>query len=754
MNLKAKANSLVSISKVKMLLCNHFLLFLTIAYCLFSSDLYAQDKAKKPKIGLVLSGGGAKGLAHIGVLKEIERAGIKIDYIGGTSMGAIIGGLYACGYSANELDSIFSSADADAILQDNIPRGNKTFYEKYNDEVYALTLPFQNLKISFPKGFSKGLYNYNLLSRLTHKYRSVTDFNQLKIPFLCIATDVETGEEIVLRKGNLPLSLTASGAFPSLYSPVEIDNRNLIDGGVTNNFPIEEVKKMGADIIIGVDVQDDLKDINTISGGTGVLAQISNFRTVEAMSRKKKLADIYIKPDIKGFSVISFDQGKDIIQSGVDACIEFKKDFAELSTGYVLEKNNLKEESLSIKGIQIEGYKNYTRQYFLGKLRVFPGKKITYTDLQSGLNNLNATQNFSSINYRLIGNEGGDDLFLKVVENPVKTFLKLGLHYDGLFKSSALLNVTKKNLLFKNDLASVDFILGDFTRYNLDYYIDNGFKWSFGLKSNFDQFSSESATDFKGGQFLSTLNRKSINMDYLVVSNRAYLQTLFIQKFSMGGGLEHKFVDITSDATSSLDYYIDRSNYFSAFGFLRFDSFDNKFFPKKGWYFYGDFNSQFYSTDYANDFQKISMFMADMAYVKTYWNRLSVKLQTEGGFTIGENQNHINDFVLGGYGFHRFGFFRHFFGYDFLSLSGDSYVKGSLTADYIFYRKHHFNFTANYSNIGQKIFDDQEWITNPNYSGYSLGYGLETLIGPVEIKHTWSPETRKHYTWFSVGFWF
>jgi NTE family protein len=222
----------------------------------------------------------------------------------------------------------------------------------------------------------------------------------------------------------------------------------------------------------------------------------------------------------------------------------------------------------------------------------------------------------------------------------------------------------------------------------------------------------------------------------------------------MGGGLEHKFVDIASEATNTIDKYIDRSNYFSAFGFLRYDSFDNKYFPRKGWYFFGDFNSHFYSTDYANDFQKLSMFMADMAYVKTFWNKISVKVQTEGGFTVGENQNHINDFVLGGFGFHRFGFFKQFYGYDFLSLSGDSYVKGSITADYIFQKKHHFNFTANYSNIGKKIFDNQEWITNPNYSGYGFGYGLETLIGPIEIKHTWSPETRKHFTWFSVGFWF
>src|SRR5689334_4107611 len=143
-------------------------LLLLVAFLLFSLPSFSQDTIKKHKIGLVLSGGGAKGLAHIGVLKEIEKAGIKIDYIGGTSMGAIIGGLYASGYTADDLDSIFRGTNFDELLQDFVPRNNKTFYEKHNDEVYALTLPFQNLKISVPRGISKGMYNYNLISRLTN----------------------------------------------------------------------------------------------------------------------------------------------------------------------------------------------------------------------------------------------------------------------------------------------------------------------------------------------------------------------------------------------------------------------------------------------------------------------------------------------------------------------------------------------------------------------------------------------------------
>ena len=202
------------------------------------------QELSRPKIGLVLSGGGAKGLAHIGVLKVIDSLGIKVDYISGTSMGAVVGGLYASGYNAHQLDSIFSSIDIDALLQDYTPRESKSFYEKRNDEIYALTLPFNNFKLGLPSGLSKGLYNFNLISRLTKHVSHIRDFDELPIPFLCIATDLETGEQNSLDSGILAQAIIASGAIPSLYNPVEINGKSLIDGGVVNNYPVEELKNL------------------------------------------------------------------------------------------------------------------------------------------------------------------------------------------------------------------------------------------------------------------------------------------------------------------------------------------------------------------------------------------------------------------------------------------------------------------------------------------------------------------------------
>jgi NTE family protein len=732
---------------------SHALLYLPLVFCLLPFATFAQDDIKKPKIGLVLSGGGAKGLAHIGVLKEIEKAGIKIDYIGGTSMGAIVGGLYACGYSANQLDSIFNDTDFDKLIQDFVPRNNKTFFEKRNDEIYAITLPFKKLKLSIPKGISKGLYNYNLLSKLTHDYRHIRDFSKLKIPFLCVATNLETGEETILKEGSLPLALLASGAFPSLFSPVEIEDKVYIDGGVVNNYPIEEVRKMGADIIIGVDVQDDLKKRDEINGATGILVQISNFQMIQNMNQKKENTDIYIKPDIEGYSVISFDQGKEIIKKGEEAAQKVKEKLEKIGNQNFTIQKKVTVDSVYINDVSINEIQNYTRSYIMGKLRFKPKQKISYQDLHSGINNLSATQNFSAINYDLIKEDTTDFLLLNLKENPIKTYLKLGVHFDDLFKTAALINLTKKNLFLTNDVISTDIMLGDNIRYNLDYFRDNGYYISFGFKSKFNKFKRQSKTDFKGNKILNSFSLNDIDVKYSDFSNLFYIQTIFAQKYLIGAGIESKYINITSNFFQDKKTFIENNTYLTATGFFKYDSFSNKYFPKRGWYFFGDIQS-FLTSVKKSEVAKFTIFKADAAIAQTFYKKTTLKLQAEAGLSVGDKSNNIFDFSLGGFGFNALNNFRPFYGYDFLDLSGNSYIKISSVLDYEFIKKNHLNLTANFANIGRNIYERDTWISTPTYSGYAIGYGIETLIGPLEIKQSWSPETNNNYTWFSIGFWF
>lgn len=256
-----------------------------IIILVFCTQLLAAQQ-NEPKIGLVLSGGGAKGFGHIGALKVIDSLGIKVDYISGTSMGAVIGSLYASGYSGKQLDSLFNEVDFDALINDFIPRSSKSFFERNNDEGYALSLPFDNFKIQLPSAISRGQNVFNLLSRLLIHVSDIERFDELPIPFFCVATNVETGQAVIMDKGSLPRSVLASGAFPSLFQPVIIDDQVLIDGGVVNNYPIEELRAKGMDIVIGVDVQDDLANREDLQSAPEILLQINNFRTINDMKDK------------------------------------------------------------------------------------------------------------------------------------------------------------------------------------------------------------------------------------------------------------------------------------------------------------------------------------------------------------------------------------------------------------------------------------------------------------------------------------
>lgn len=730
--------------------------YILLTFLFFNSLLLLSQVQSKSKVGLVLSGGGAKGFAHIGVLKVLEEAGVKIDYIGGTSMGSVVGGLYASGYNATQIDSIFQSTNFNELINDFIPRSSKNFYEKRNDELYALVLPFDKFKIGIPEALSKGMYNFNLLSRLTRNVRHIRDFNQLPIPFLCIGSNIETGTQVILDRGNLAQAMIASSAFPSLFSPVEIDGELLVDGGVTNNYPIDEIRKLGADIIIGVDVQDDLRDRNSLKDATKILVQITNLHSIEKMKSNIEKTDIYIKPDIKDYGVISFDKGKEIIKKGEDATFsvyEKLKVLGEQANPYVKPKLKIQTDSLQLKDINCNELDNFTKEYVLGKLRFKPGSKITYQQLEKGINNINATNNFSVINYSFDANDSGDDLNLNLKENPIKSYLKFGLHYDDLFKSGVLVNLTRKKTFFKNDIASLDLIMGDNFRYNFDYYVENGYNLSLGFKSSFNQFSRNLPAEVSGLDY-ATLGVNSIFVDFSDLTSQAYFQSLFVQKFLIGAGVEYKYLKIKSETLANSDPIIDKSSYFSIFGYLKYDSFDNKDFPKKGWYFSGDIQSYLLSSDYTSTFNPFSIAKGDFGVAATLFDHATIKIQTEAGFSFGNESVPFFNFVLGGYGFNAINNFRPFYGYDFLSVAANSYIKSTGTIDYEFYKKNHLNFSANFANFGDKIFESVAWISVPKHSGYAVGYGLETIVGPLEIKYSWSPENPKGYTWFSIGFLF
>ncbi|MBU2927984.1 patatin-like phospholipase family protein [Winogradskyella psychrotolerans] len=745
-----------------MTLKNILIIVFTMALC----SLEAQDTIghTEPKVGLVLSGGGAKGFAHIGVLKVIDSLEIKIDYVAGTSMGAIIGSLYASGYSGKQLEAIFREQDFNVLINDEFSRASKSFYERENTQKYVVNLPFDNFKISLPSALSRGQNVYNLLYYLMLPVNDVRDFSQLPIPFFCMATNIETGESLLMDKGRLAEAVTASGALPSLFQPVAIDDAILIDGGVTNNFPVEELRAKGMDIIIGVDVQDALKDRESLKSAPDILMQINNFRTINAMKDKAELTDIYIKPDISDYSVISFDEGKDIIEHGEIAA---RTQLSELEAVKVNQPNYEGRaevkllDSLKVRHVKIDGNERYTRAFMIGKLKLKGDEKISYSDFKQGVNSLIATNNFDAFRYYLepTDKEAEFDLIGNIKESETSTFLRLGIHYDRLYKSALLANLTKKKLLFSNDIASLDVILGDNPRYNFNYFIDKGFYISLGIKSRFNKFNKNVNPRLaleEDSPLLIGLNK--IDAKISDFTNQVYLQTIFRKDFSLRLGFEHKRLKVTSETIIEEDEenrtVFENTDYFSVFGNLKFDNYDNFYFPKSGFYFNGTFHLYLDASGFNTDFLNFSIAKADIGHAVSVNDKLVLKTEASGGFRIGDENTSALGFALGGYGVNFINNFYSFYGYDYLALTGDSFLKATFTLDYEVYKKHHILLAANFANIEDGLFESGEFFTTSNYNGYALGYSLETFLGPLEGKYTYSPDTGNSYWFLNLGFWF
>ncbi|WP_246147146.1 patatin-like phospholipase family protein [Seonamhaeicola marinus] len=718
-------------------------------------------ETKEQKVGLVLSGGGAKGLAHIGVLKVIDSLGIKIDYVAGTSMGAIVGSLYASGYTGKELDSIFREADFETIITDDLPRASKGFFERSNDEKYAVKLPFNKFKVKLPSALSRGQNAYNMLLKLQLHVNEIEDFSKLPIPFFCIATNVETGKQIVLEEGNLTQSIMASGALPSLFQPVSLGDKLLIDGGVVNNYPIDELRAKGMDVIIGVDVQDGLMDRTEIKSATDVLLQVNNFRTIKDMEMKSKKTDVYIKPDITNYNVVSFDAVKELIDIGVVAGKNKAQELNQLPRKKRKEIHPFKQDTIQINKVELNGLDRYRRSYVLGKMKIKSFEKTDYEALTEGINNLVATNNFDVFEYRLKSSKTrkGYDFHANLKETETNTFLKFGVHYDGLYKSGALVNVTKNTLLFDNDVASLDIVLGDNVRYNFNYLIDKGFYWSIGLRSRYIDFhKSISAQLLLNDTEVDAFGLNKIDVELQDQTNQFYLQTQFRNDFALSLGAEHKRLEISSETLATdeedEDFIFENTDYLSVFGNLKLDTYDDKYFPKKGFYFNGDLHWYLYASRFNTTFEPFSIAKADLGYALSLSHNFAINIRTSGGFKLGDKSTQTLDFALGGYGNDLINNFTPFLGYDFISLTGNSYVKAHAILDYEVFKKQHITAEANWANVADNIFETGEWFTLPDYRGYALGYAVDTFIGPIQAKYSYSPERKKSIWFFTLGFWF
>ncbi len=735
---------------------NCYILKRFITYLFILAPLFLLGQ-KRPKVGLVLSGGGAKGFAHVGVLKEIEKAGLQIDYIGGTSMGAIIGGLYAVGYSPEEIEQKLREIDYDKLIIDDVPRKDMPLFDKEHQEKYAITLPVTKNGVML-QGVSKGQNAHNYFTELFSIADGIDSFKKLPIPFYCIATDIVNGEKVVLESGSLARAVRASGAFPTLVHPVKINDRLLLDGGIVDNFPVDEMRKKGMNFIIGVDVQDKLLKKEDLHSVLDLLNQIISFQIYEKSNSQKKDVDIYLRPNIKGFKVMSFDKFETIIANGEKEAKKYKEVFERLAKRQRKRKIKKLDKNVNkyflLDNVIITGNNRYTDDYILGTMQLKLCDSINYNTISQRVNRLTATKNFSNVEFFLENTNEGKRLKLFLDESENKSFLKLGVHYDKYYGLGVLTNFTYKHLLTNNDIFSFDFVLGDKIRYDLNYFIDNGFHLGMGIRSSYKAFD---------GNF-NYINDKvnKINIEFSGLLNRVYAQSKFNKKYALTIGVDYRALKADSHTLLNKGKPItyEKTNYGVAFANIKIDDFNKPYYPTKGyyfnstldWVFYSDRNEKsdsFINKDLYNPFAQLH---TTLSSVVTAFNKASLQLSGEVGWSLFNIPTDAFSYKIGGYNRNLPESFISFYGWNVADYMRNNFIKGEAELRVNFYKKHHLLATINAIKMGETNFMEDNPFEN-HHIGYSVGYGLETFVGPIELRYSWSPKNNGMLL-FNLGFWF
>ncbi|MFZ2338791.1 MAG: patatin-like phospholipase family protein [Bacteroidales bacterium] len=445
----------------------------------------------RPKTGLALSGGGALGMAHVGVLKVMEEAGLRPDYITGVSMGSIVGSLYSLGYSADTIQLLFRNIDWGLILSNNVPENRVIFTEKkyFNNSIIAL--PILSRKVRLPSGLINGQQIEKALSHFTWPAADINDFSKLPIPFLCIGTDLVSTGKVVLKTGYLADAIRASMAVPSIFTPIKIDTAIIIDGGFVRNIAVSELREMGADIVIGSYTGFHRYNEQELQSVTGVLKQLSFFNSINDYARQKKLIDILIEPDVKEFSSTVFTNSDSIIKSGYIAALPFREKFRQLADS--LDRlgpqkpveSILNRKTFEFDMIEVTGNKLIHDDQILGVLDILPGQKVTSEMLGDKIDLLYGRSWFEKVKYRVVPGNDSLKLVIECQEKP-PAMLYGSLHYDNNLMAGILLKMSVKNLILHRSMLDIDAFIGQYYRFRINstQFIDRN--QSFGLSASFN----------------------------------------------------------------------------------------------------------------------------------------------------------------------------------------------------------------------------------------------------------------------------
>ncbi|MCL1125760.1 patatin-like phospholipase family protein [Shewanella surugensis] len=553
---------------------------------------YSLLAAERPRIGLVLSGGGAKGAAHIGVLKVLEANRIPIDYIAGTSIGAYVGGMYALGYSATEIETIMMNTDWTQGYSDTIPREELSYRNKGLRDLYniPINMGYSDNEAKFPAGLLRGQSMSRLLRQSTNLVQEFSSFDQLSIPYRAVATNLETSAAVILDSGSIVQAMQASASVPGALAPTVIDGKLLIDGGIANNLPVDVAKAMGADIIIAVDIGSPLVDKKQLNNTIDVLSQLSTMLTNASVIRQKQLLtkdDILIRPQIDELSTTDFSimqtallLGKEATQGHLERLLDFQVSEDEYAS-YVKDKqwkSELWRQELlqPVIRIVIDNDANVNETLIRETFDITVGENITTEKLDEGIERVYALDLFERVDAEFNDTDEGRVLTLITRDKSWgPNYFQLGFSWEDDFSNDSIIEV---------DLA-----------YTLTNVTANGGQWRNELMLGYNKML---ATEFYQPldpreryfsrariEFSSThLQYYEDNALYLDLIQKVYNAELGLGvNYANGGSIElgglSEIGSVSNDTSESTD--LDYTSY-GAYLKFGFDDLDSINFPTSG----------------------------------------------------------------------------------------------------------------------------------------------------------------------------
>lgn len=745
----------------------------------------------RPTVALVLSGGGAKGAAHVGVIKYLESIGIPVDIVMGTSMGGLVGGIYALGYDAADLDSIIRSIDWDQALSDKVPRDYLSYSSIKYKEKYALSFPFfydrkeymqmkgndqytrrsddihfgageadatnmvkDNLLGSLPSGMVYGQNVNNIFSSLSVGYQDVTDFYDLPIPFLCVATDLVSGTAKIWTEGKLNTALRSTMSIPGLFAPVRVDGMVLVDGGMRNNYPTDLARKVGADIVIGVNLSDGYKNYNEINNLADIINTGIDMLGRTSFESNIDIPDVNIKPDLHEYNMLSFDDASidTIINRGYQAALAVADKLDSIKTVIGPDVTTIQNDpaddirvrKVLVSGVEITGVDDDGSLYLMNKIKVGAGSRMGNEEIEDAVATIYGTNAFDYVNYELLGDEEPYRLRFNCKRGPI---CQLGL--GGRFDTEEIVSV------LVNFGLGVHKIQGS----SLDFTGKIGTNPSAGLTYSYISPKGMTFNVMAGVRYTDrntfSIGDNRFRINFLDVRQEIFLSNIKWSTFFLKTGFRNDYYNVNSvmaeQATGDYDVNQLCNDYVTFFINARKDSFDNAYIPTKGksfglsydWVFGGGPHK--FNNFHALTLDAKEVFGGDrFAYIPSINLRCLIGDEVPVPFT-----NTIGGSMAGRYLDQQI---------PFIGINNAAAMQNILGVVRMDWRlkllkNNYLTAITNYAFTCEELSDFKNWDTDvAGHLGCGLQYTYNTIVGPLCFNVHWSSYTHNIGMYFSLGF--